>query len=39
VKALDPASPHWGMSGFYASVRSPGPVAAGDLIAVTAKLA
>jgi MOSC domain-containing protein YiiM len=39
VRALDPASPHWGMSGFYASVRSPGPVAAGDLIEVTAKLA
>jgi MOSC domain-containing protein YiiM len=39
VKALDPTSPHWGMSGFYASVRSPGPVAAGDLIEVTAKLA
>jgi MOSC domain-containing protein YiiM len=39
VKALDPTSPHWGMSGFYASVRSPGPVAAGDIIAVTAKLA
>jgi MOSC domain-containing protein YiiM len=39
VKALDPASPHWGMSGFYASVRSPGPVAVGDAIEVTAKLA
>jgi MOSC domain-containing protein YiiM len=39
VKALDPSSPRWGMSGFYASVRSPGPVAAGDIIAVTAKLA
>ncbi len=39
VKALDPRSPHWGMSGFYASVRSPGPVAPGDWIEVTAKLA
>jgi len=39
VKALDPKSPYWGMSGFYASVRSPGPVVAGDLIEVTAKLA
>lgn len=39
VKALDPKSPRWGMSGFYASVRQPGPVAAGDIIAVTAKLA
>lgn len=39
VKVLDPSSPRWGMSGFYASVRSPGPVAPGDIIAVTAKLA
>jgi len=39
VKALDPSSPRWGMSGFYASVSRPGPVAAGDIIAVTAKLA
>ena len=39
VKALDPKSPRWGWSGFYASVRSPGSVAAGDIIEVTAKLA
>ena len=39
VKALDHTSPRWGMSGFYASVRSPGPVAPGDFIEVTAKLA
>jgi len=39
VKALDHTSPHWGMSGFYTSVRRPGPVATGDIIAVTAKLA
>jgi MOSC domain-containing protein YiiM len=39
VKALDHTSPRWGMSGFYASVRMPGPVAPGDIIEVTAKLA
>jgi MOSC domain-containing protein YiiM len=39
VKALDHNSPRWGMSGFYASVRRPGPVAPGDTIEVTAKLA
>ena len=39
VKALDPGSPRWGMSGFYASVVSPGPVGPGDIIAVVAQLA
>ncbi len=39
VKECDPTSPHWGMSGFYAKVLSPGPVAAGDIIAVEAQLA
>jgi MOSC domain-containing protein YiiM len=39
VKQHDPASPRWGMSGFYASVQSPGPVAAGDIITVVAQLA
>jgi MOSC domain-containing protein YiiM len=39
VKALDPTSPRWGMSGFYASVVEPGPVRAGDIIAVVAQLA
>jgi MOSC domain-containing protein YiiM len=39
VKALDPSSPRWGMSGFYASVLSPGPVGPGDPIAVVAQLA
>ncbi|MBZ5626462.1 MAG: MOSC domain-containing protein [Acidobacteriia bacterium] len=39
VKDRDPASPRWGMSGFYASVVSPGPVGPGDIIAVVAKLA
>jgi len=32
VKALDPASPRWGMSGFYAAVPVPGPVGPGDII-------
>ena|SRR5271157_1971250 len=39
VKALDATSPRWGMSGFYASVTEPGPVRAGDIIAVVGKLA
>jgi MOSC domain-containing protein YiiM len=39
VKALDYTSPLWGMSGFYASVIRPGPVEAGDIIAVVASLA
>jgi MOSC domain-containing protein YiiM len=37
VKALNPATPRWGMSGFYASVVSPGEVRPGDIIAVVAK--
>jgi MOSC domain-containing protein YiiM len=36
VKALDPASPHWGMSGWYAAVIEPGPVRPEDIIAVVA---
>jgi MOSC domain-containing protein YiiM len=39
VKALDPASPRWGMSGFYASVVEPGPISSSDIIAVVAQLA
>jgi MOSC domain-containing protein YiiM len=39
VKQREPASPHWGMSGFYASVLEPGPVRAGDRFAVVSKLA
>ncbi len=39
VKQLDPTSPRWGMSGFYASVLEPGPAQAGDIIAVVAKIA
>ena len=32
AKAGDPASPKWGLSGFYASVVTPGLVRAGDAI-------
>lgn len=39
VKALDHTSPRWGMSGWYLSVVEPGPVAAGDIIAVVAQVA
>jgi MOSC domain-containing protein YiiM len=39
VKAGDPASPRWGLSGFYASVKTPGPVQVNDIITVEAMLA
>lgn len=39
VKALDPSSPRWGMSGLYASVVEPGPAGPGDPIEVLATLA
>ena len=39
VKAGDPASPRWGLSGFYAAVIEPGPVRVDDIIAVEATLA
>ncbi len=39
VKALDPASPRWGMSGLYARVLSPGPVQTGDGILLLSSLA
>ena len=39
VKAGDPASPRWGLSGFYASVIEPGPVRVDDIITVEATLA
>jgi MOSC domain-containing protein YiiM len=39
VKAGDTASPRWGMSGFYASVVQPGPVAMGDAIDLQSELA
>ena len=39
VKALDPTSPRWGMSGFYARVIAPGPIGPGDPIEVLATLA
>ncbi len=39
VKARDPSSPRWGMSGFYASVITPGAVRTDDIITVVASLA
>jgi MOSC domain-containing protein YiiM len=39
VKAGDPASPRWGMSGFYAAVIEPGRVRVDDIITVEATLA
>jgi len=39
VEALDHTSPRWGMSGFYAAVRTEGPIGPGDIIAVLARLA
>jgi MOSC domain-containing protein YiiM len=36
VKALDPESPYWGMSGWYAAVTEPGMVRPEDIIAVVA---
>ena len=38
VKAGDPTSPRWGMSGFYASVIEPGPVRVDDIIMVETAL-
>jgi MOSC domain-containing protein YiiM len=37
VKALDPTSPRWGMSGFYARVLTPGSVRPDDIIEVVAR--
>jgi MOSC domain-containing protein YiiM len=34
VKAGDPSSPRWGLSGFYARVVRPGPIRRGDAIAL-----
>ena len=39
VKAGDPTSPRWGLSGFYATVIEPGPVQVDDIIMVEATLA
>ena len=39
VKQRDYTSPRWGMSGFYASVVTPGPVRAGDAVALVSALA
>jgi MOSC domain-containing protein YiiM len=36
VQALDPSSPRWGMSGWYARVIEPGTVQPNDIIAVVA---
>ena len=38
VKAGDPTSPRWGMSGFYARVIQPGPVHPGDPVVILAAL-
>jgi MOSC domain-containing protein YiiM len=39
VKARNPKTPRWGMSGFYAGVISPGEVRAGDILTVVAQSA
>lgn len=39
VKARDPRSPMWGMSGFYASVVQPGMVSPGDPIVLLSEMA
>ena len=39
VKAGDPESPRWGMSGFYARVIEPGPVGVNDAILLESTLA
>ena len=39
VKQRDSTSPRWGMSGFYASVATPGPVRAGDTVSLVSQLA
>ena len=39
VQAMEAGSPRWGMSGFHTRVVEEGPVRAGDIIAIVAKLA
>jgi MOSC domain-containing protein YiiM len=39
VKAGDPSSPRWGLSGFNASVLQPGPIRIGDPITLLSELA
>jgi MOSC domain-containing protein YiiM len=39
VKQRDYSSARWGMSGFYASVVTPGPVRAGDAVSLVSALA
>jgi len=34
VKAGDPSSPRWGLSGFYAAVLQPGSIRVGDEVAL-----
>jgi len=38
VEALDPASPRWGMSGFYARVLEPGYIRTGDAVCLLKSL-
>jgi MOSC domain-containing protein YiiM len=39
VRARDPGSPRWGMSGFYARVIEPGAVQTGDVISLLSEVA
>lgn len=39
VKAGDPSSPKWGMSGFYASIVRPGSIRPGDTITLMGEVA
>jgi MOSC domain-containing protein YiiM len=39
VKAGDPSSPRWGMSGWYCRVTAPGPAGPGDPVEILASLA
>jgi MOSC domain-containing protein YiiM len=39
IKAGDPTSPRWGLSGFYAAVIRPGPVQVNDPIVIESTLA
>lgn len=39
IKAGDPSSPLWGMSGFYSAVLEPGLVRVNDIISVAATVA
>jgi MOSC domain-containing protein YiiM len=39
VRAGDPSSPRWGLSGFYASVIEPGPMRPGEPVILLEELA